>query len=140
MPLKVLLHLQYDQHFSSTSMPIIRSSKLYVCYYRLWCVYADCEFNPQSAYAHHILHNQHEYSTMNNLMTLLKPLNNLNTLTPHEQFHIQALHRKGRLIPEQYPGDPNPVFQLVIHSATIHHMTEPVEKHPSSQTHSLLCT
>ena len=82
MPLKVLLHLQYDQHFSSTSMPIIRSSKLYVCYYRLWCVYADCEFNPQSAYAHHILHNQDEYGTMNNLMTLPKPLKNPNLLTP----------------------------------------------------------
>jgi len=26
-----------SQHVSGTSMPIIRSSSLYVCYYRLWC-------------------------------------------------------------------------------------------------------
>ena len=96
--------------------------------------------NPQSAYARHILHNQHKYGTMNNLMTPLKPLNNPNMLTPYEQFHVQALHQKGRLIPEQYAGDSNPLFQLAIHSP-IHYMTEPVEQHPSSRTHSRLpCT
>jgi hypothetical protein len=36
---------------------------------------------------------------MNNLMTLLKPLNNPNTLTPYEQFYIQSLHQEGKLIP-----------------------------------------
>ena len=56
--------------------------------------------NPNSAYAQHILHNQDEYGTMNNVMTLLKPLNNPNMLTPYEQFHIQALHHEGKLIPE----------------------------------------
>ena len=29
--------LLYAQHVSGTSMPIIRSSRLYVCYCRLWC-------------------------------------------------------------------------------------------------------
>jgi hypothetical protein len=71
--------------------------------------------NPQSAYAQHILHNQHDYGTTNNLMTLLKPLNNPNMLTPYEQFYIQALHPEGKLIPEQCPGDPNPLFELAIH-------------------------
>jgi hypothetical protein len=52
---------------------------------------------------------------MNNVMTLLKPLNNPNMLTPYEQFHIQALHQKGKFIPEQYAGDRNPLFQLAIH-------------------------
>jgi len=61
--------------------------------------------NPQSAYAQHILRNQHEYGTMNNLMTLLKPLNIPNMLTPYEQFYI----------PEQCPDDPNPLFELAIH-------------------------
>jgi len=37
MPLNGLLHLQYAQHISGTSMPIIRSLRLYVCYYCLWC-------------------------------------------------------------------------------------------------------
>ena len=32
-----LLHLWYAQQVSGTSMPINRSSRLYVCYCRLWC-------------------------------------------------------------------------------------------------------
>jgi len=51
---------------------------------------------------------------MNNIMTLLKPLNNPNMLTPYEQFYIQTLHREGKLIPEQCPGDQNPLFELAI--------------------------
>jgi len=71
--------------------------------------------NPQSAYAQHTLRNQHEYGTMNNLMTLLKPLNNPNMLIPYKQFYIQTLHKEGKLIPEQCPGDPNPLFEMAIH-------------------------
>ena len=37
MSLNALLYLWYAQHVSGTSMPIIRSSRLYVCYFRLWC-------------------------------------------------------------------------------------------------------
>ena len=97
--------------------------------------------NPKSAYAQHILHNHHEYGTMNNVMTLLKPLNNPNMLISYEQFHFQALHQKGKLIPEQYAGDPNPLFQLSIHPPPPYHLTRPVVQHPSSWTHTLLsCT
>ena len=32
----------YAQHVSGTSMPIIRSLRLYVCYYRLWCAVLRC--------------------------------------------------------------------------------------------------
>ena len=35
-------------------------------------------------------------------------------LTPYEQFYIQTLHREGKLIPEQCPGDQNPLFELAI--------------------------
>jgi len=42
MPLNDLLHLQYAQHVSGTSMPVIRSSRLYVCYYLLWCAMLGC--------------------------------------------------------------------------------------------------
>ena len=77
--------------------------------------------NSQSAYAQHILCNQHECSMMNNLMTLLKPLNNPNVLTPYEQFYIQALRQEGKLIPEQCPGKLNPLFQLAIHPAHTPH-------------------
>ena len=41
MWLNALLHLQCDQHVSGTSIPIIRSSRLYMCYYRLWCALLD---------------------------------------------------------------------------------------------------
>ena len=44
------------------------------------------------------------YSTM----TLLKPLNEPNLLLPYEQYYIQSLHREGKLIPEQSPGETNP--------------------------------
>jgi len=37
MSLNALLHLWYPKHVSDTSIPIIRSSRLYVCYYCLWC-------------------------------------------------------------------------------------------------------
>jgi len=33
-----LLLLLSAQHVSGTYMPIIRSSRLYLCYYRIWCV------------------------------------------------------------------------------------------------------
>ena len=59
--------------------------------------------NPQSVYAQHILHNRHKYGTLNELMTLLKPLQHESMLLPYEQYHIQ-----------QCPGDPNPLFQLAL--------------------------
>jgi hypothetical protein len=70
--------------------------------------------NPQSAYALHILQNQHEYGPMNTTMNLSKPYSTPSLLTPHEQFFIQSLHKEGRLISEQSPGDPNPLIQLAI--------------------------
>jgi len=42
MPLNGLLHLQYAQRVSDTSLPIIMNSRLYVCYYRLWCAVLGC--------------------------------------------------------------------------------------------------
>jgi hypothetical protein len=70
--------------------------------------------NPQSAFAQHILQNQHKYGTMDNIMTLLKPLKNNTMLIPCEQLFIQSLHQEGKLIAEQHPGEPNLLFQLVI--------------------------
>jgi len=70
--------------------------------------------NPQSAYALHILINQHEYSPIEKTMTLLKPLKNTSLLTPYEQFFVQAFHKSGRLISKQNPGEPNPLLQMDI--------------------------
>jgi len=41
--------------------------------------------NPQ--YDQHILHNQHEYGQMNNIMSLPKPLNNPSLLIPFAQYY-----------------------------------------------------
>jgi len=76
--------------------------------------------NPQLAFALHILQNQHEYGHTNNIMTLLKPLSSPNTLIPYEQYYIQALYRADKLIPEQYPGETNPLFQTVINPQPPH--------------------
>ena len=51
--------------------------------------------NPKSAYAQHTLRNQHEYGTMNNVMTLFKSLNNPNMLTPMNSFTSKLFTRKG---------------------------------------------
>jgi hypothetical protein len=47
-------------------------------------------------------------------MTILKPLNDTTVLTPYEQYFIQTLHQEGQLIPEQSPGEKNPLLQLAI--------------------------
>jgi hypothetical protein len=39
-------------------------------------------------------------------------------LLPFEQLHIQSLHQAGKLIPEQYPNDPNPLFSTDLQSPT----------------------
>jgi hypothetical protein len=66
--------------------------------------------NPQSAYALQILQTQNEYGQMNNTMTLLEPLNNSSLLLPYEQNYIRSLHHEDKLIPEQNPGEINPLF------------------------------
>jgi len=60
------------------------------------------------------LQNRHEHGTMDNIMTLLTPLNSTSLLTPYEQSFVQSLHQQGKLITEQEAGEHNPLFQLII--------------------------
>jgi hypothetical protein len=53
-------------------------------------------------------------------MRLLKQVNKTTSLIPYERLYIQTLHQAGKLIPEQYPGDPNPLLQAVI----VPHLTQ----------------
>jgi len=76
--------------------------------------------NLQSAYAQHILQNQHEYGQMNSIMTLLKPLNNPNMIIPYKHYYIQTLYQEGKLILEQSPGEINPLFQMVFNPQPPH--------------------
>jgi len=76
--------------------------------------------DPQSAYAQHILQNIHEYGTLADTMTLLKPIHDSTKLIPYEQLFIQAFHHTGDLIDEQSATEHNPLFQLA--TCTKHHI------------------
>jgi hypothetical protein len=52
-------------------------------------------------------------------MTILKSLRDTTLLTPYEQYFIQTLYQQGQLIPEQIPGEENPLVQLAIHHTNI---------------------
>ena len=41
-------------------------------------------------------------------------------LIPYEQYYIQTLVQEGKLIPEQYPGDLNQLFQTAINPQPPH--------------------
>jgi hypothetical protein len=44
-------------------------------------------------------------------MTLLQPIQSTTLLLPYEQMFIHRYHQKGKLIPEQQRGEPNPLLQ-----------------------------
>ena len=70
--------------------------------------------DPQSTYTQHILRNQHEYGTITDTMTLLKPIDKTSLLIAYEQLFIQTYQHNGILITEQNRGEKNPLFQLAI--------------------------
>jgi hypothetical protein len=72
--------------------------------------------DPQSAYAQHTLMNQHEYCTITDTMTLLKPIHKTSLLIPYEQLFRQTYQCIGTLITEQNRVEQNPLFQLAIES------------------------
>ena len=58
----------------------------------------------KSAYAQHILQNRHEYGSITDTMTILKPIHKMSMLTPYEQLFIRTFHYNGNLITEQGTG------------------------------------
>jgi hypothetical protein len=68
----------------------------------------------QSAYAQHILQNLHEYGSVTDTMSLLKPMHKTSMLIPYEQLFIQKFHHNGNLVTEQDTIEQNPLFQLAI--------------------------
>jgi hypothetical protein len=69
--------------------------------------------DPQSAYALHILNNNHEYGFINDTMTLLKYMNKTTLLIPLEQLCIQSYHIHKKLIPGKHMGEHNSMYQLI---------------------------
>jgi len=76
--------------------------------------------DPQSAFTKHVLNNQHEYGTIEEIMKLLKPTNHTAMLIPYELFFIQSHHQHGQLISEQSPGELNPLIQLGLDTIQTH--------------------
>ena len=70
--------------------------------------------DPQSAYAQHILQNLHEYGSITDTMSLLKPIHKTSMLIPYKQLYIQTFHHNGNLVTEQGTCEQNPLFQLAI--------------------------
>ena len=70
--------------------------------------------DPQPAYAQYILQNQHEYGSITDTMTLLKPIHKMSMLTPYEQLFIRTFHHNGNLIMKQGTGEQTPLFQLAM--------------------------
>ena len=70
--------------------------------------------DPPSPYAKHILQTLHEYGSITDTMSLLKPILKTSMLILNEQLFIQTLNHNGNLITEQGTGEQNPLFQLVI--------------------------
>jgi len=57
--------------------------------------------DPQSAYALHILNNNHEYGPINTTITLLQQKTQTSVLIPYKQFFIHSLYYHKELIREQ---------------------------------------
>ena len=72
--------------------------------------------DPQPAYTQYILQNLHEYGTLTDTMTLIKPIRHTTELIPFEQLFIQTYHHNGNLTDEQSAADTNPLFQLTFHT------------------------
>ena len=70
--------------------------------------------DPQSAYAQHMLLNLHEYWSITETMSPLKPTHKTSMLIPYEQLFIQIFHHNGNLTTKQGTGEQNPLFQLAI--------------------------
>ena len=70
--------------------------------------------NPQLAYAQHILRNQHEYGTIRDTMTLLKPIHKTSMLIPYELHFVHTFQHNSNLNTEQSRGEQNPLFLLAI--------------------------
>jgi hypothetical protein len=66
-------------------------------------------------------------------MELLKQINKTKFLIPYEQLYIQSHHLHKQLIPEQYSGEYNPMYQLVYDQQVTPHPSKPPEQYPHPQ-------
>jgi len=62
----------------------------------------------------HMLQSLHEYGSITDTISLLKPIHKTSMLIPYEQLFIQTFHHNGNLITEEGTGEQNPLLQLAI--------------------------
>ena len=68
--------------------------------------------DPQSANAQRTLLNLHEYGSVTDTMSLLKPIHKMSGR--YEQLCIQTFHHNGNLLTEQDTSEQNSILQLAI--------------------------
>jgi hypothetical protein len=68
--------------------------------------------NPKSAFAIHILDNNHQYDSMEESLQLVVPCNKGNRMNHLENLYIRQFHNLGILMDEQNTFEYNPLFAL----------------------------
>jgi hypothetical protein len=94
--------------------------------------YIKCN-NLQSAYANHILQNNHEYGPIEQTMELLPKENKGNKMNTSENYYIQCFSYHNSIIEEQACTKLNSLFQLA-------HSMQPPPRTPGLQPSRLLET
>jgi hypothetical protein len=69
--------------------------------------------NPKSAFAMHILNNNHQYNSIEESLQLIVPCNKGNRMNYLETLYIQQFHSLGLLMDEQCTFEHNPLFALL---------------------------
>jgi hypothetical protein len=83
--------------------------------------------NPKSAFALHILDNNHQYNSMDESLQLVVPCRKRNGLNLLENLYIQLFRNLGLLMAEQNTFEHNPLFsQLQLHAPLNTHIQRPL--------------
>ena len=81
--------------------------------------------NPTSAYATHILNNNHEYGQAKDTVQILKKCDKGIRMNCWEAMFVQTYYQKGNLVTEQQVNEHNPLFELM-------HCKQPPTQSPNS--------
>jgi hypothetical protein len=89
---------------------------------------------PQLTYVLNILKNKNKYGPINNTLTPLKHIDKTTLLLPYEQLYIQSFHHRKQLIPEQYVGEHNSMYQLIYNLHNTSRPTRPTDQYSNINT------
>ena len=95
--------------------------------------------NPQSAYAQHILYNQHEYGLIAHLMTIGSHLNSMAMLNPTNKILFNPFTNKDNSSPCKTPPRKT-CYSNWPSTLPTHHLKKRVKQHLSYHTHTAMLT